>query len=526
MDDRMLNNHKYNRLAAFFCIVLFLGLFSACTATQERKELPEKNKGQLSIYLNGPEKTSLDITFDLYAVNIVPEDGPDKEVLQFPVSVNSRVIKGRQILLGERSLSEGNYGKVKLFVSQALINKKGRVSNLSVPQKEIEIPVNVVIREDQNTSLFLNWNADASFVDGYLFDPLITVKTQAPELSTLLIFVTNEDSNNVSVINRQTGAVVANIMVGERPRGIAAVLGKERSRVYVANSGSDSVSVIDPTTNKVEAEISIKFGRQPEGIAVAAVSTEQELIYVTNYATNSVSAIDSNTFQELEKIKVGNGPAAVAADPSVDELLETTHLSFDDISTLQNYREKYFNVYVVNQNSNTVSVLRIDKSTKRSEEVINLDVDWKPEAIDVDYKRGKVYVTNYGSDKLSVIDILEIIRGNNSGAVSTISNIGNYITGVLADPLFDRIYLLKEVPGEIVIIRPFEDGVDMVPPVMGIIPVGKSPRTFIFDPEARKLYVVNSGSNTVSVIDKTTKKEERTIPVGRSPYGIAILRDL
>jgi len=81
-----------------------------------------------------------------------------------------------------------------------------------------------------------------------------------------------------------------------------------------------------------------------------------------------------------------------------------------------------------------------------------------------------------------------------------------------------------------VIIRPFEKGLGhletMMPPVVGTVYVGESPRALILDPEGRKIYVVNSGSNTVSVIDKTTKKEERTIPVGKRPYGIAILRDL
>ena len=351
-----------------------------------------------------------------------------------------------------------------------------------------------------------------------------------PELSSRLIFVTNEGSNNVSAINSQSGGVVANILVGKNPRGIAAVLGSNRARVYVANSGSNTVSVIDPTTNKVESEIFLRFGKEPEGIAVASVSSGKELIYVTNHGTNSVSVIDSTTLLELEKIDVGIGPAAIAVDPPVEDLLGTRHLSFNDISTLKNYRARFFNVYIVNEDSNTISVLRINKQTNLSEEVINLDVEWQPKALYVDYQRGKVYVSNYGSNKISVIDILEIIKGNEAGAVSTINNTGNFITGIIADPVFNRIYLLKEVPGEVVIIRPFENGIEnlktVMPPVVGMIAVGESPGALILDPEGRKLYVVNRGSNTVSVIDKTTKKVERTIPVGKRPYGIAILRDL
>jgi YVTN family beta-propeller protein len=521
---------KYLNIKAWIFLILFAGILSACATTEEQKEQLGKSRGQLTVYLNGPEKPSLDITFDLFAVNIVQETGIRREVMSSPVSINSGEIKGRQILLGERLLPAGSYRKIHLFIKQAIIKRKGRVADLRVSQKAIEIPANIVIREGQNTSLFLNWNADASFIDGYRFEPAITVKTQVPELSTLLIFVTNEDSDNVSVINRQSGEVVATIMVGRKPRGIEAVQAKERSRVYVVNSGSNSVSVIDPTTNKVENEIYIKFGSRPEGIAVAELSSEQELIYVSNYATNSVSVIDSTSLQEIEKIDVGNGPTAVEVDPPVGDLLSTRHLSFDDINTLKNYRERHFNVYVANRKSNTVSVLRIDKLTGSSEDVINLDVEWGPSALAVDYKRGKVYVSNYDSDKLSVIDIIEIIKGNEAGAVSTINNIGSFITDVIADQTFERLYLLKEVPGEVMIVRPYEEDHEhlrtVMPPVMGIVPVGDSPAAFILDPESRKLYVVNRGSDTVSVIDRTTKKEERTIPVGRRPFGIAILRDL
>jgi YVTN family beta-propeller protein len=76
------------------------------------------------------------------------------------------------------------------------------------------------------------------------------------------------------------------------------------------------------------------------------------------------------------------------------------------------------------------------------------------------------------------------------------------------------------------IIRPLleEQGLQRIAltPIMGTIPVGSTPRSLILDPEARKLYVVNRGSNNVSVIDKTTRREEKVIPVGRKPYGITM----
>ncbi len=510
-------------LLALCSLLIFI---VGCASVQEYIESPGSSQGQITVVLQGPDKTSGDISFDLAAVNILSENGTYKEIMNTPMNINSIALTGHQVRLGERYLQEGRYKKLQLIVKQPLIKRKDKTVNLALPSEGIEINIDITVRRNQNTSLFLSWNPDASVADGYLFNPAFTVKNQAPELSSLLVYVTNEASNNVSVINRQTGEIVATVLVGQKPRGIATSLGKEHPKVYVANSGSNSISVIDPTLNKVEVEIPVRFGREPEGIAVARVSPDRELIFVTNYGSNNVSVIDATTYQEIEKINVGDGPIAVATDPPVESLSIIRFLSFDDINTLRRFREKFFNVYVANKNSRDVSVIRMDMVRNTPGDVTNIPVDWSPITLTVDSQRGKVYAGNYNYDNLSVIDILQIIKGNKAGAVSSITNVGPSVVGIIADPEFDRIYLLKEFSGEILVIRPFSEAFGSMratmSPIMGTIIVGKSPRSLILDPEGRKMYVVNRGSDTVSVVDKTTRREEQVIPVGKNPYGIAM----
>ena len=522
----MIKNQTDFRILLLTAYYLLLTALMGCASVQEYVESPGTTRGQVTVYLKGPDKTSQDITIDLTAVNIMAEDGAYREIMNTPVNINSIAVSGRQILLGEKTLPEGKYKKLELIVKQASIRRKDKTATLALPPEGIAIDVDVAIIKNQNTSLFLNWNPDSSVVEGYLFKPAFEIKKQIPELSSFLVYVTNEGSDNVTVINRQSGDVVATIMVGRNPRGIATSQGREHPRVYVANSGSNSISVIDPTINKVEVEIPIRFGREPEGITVTRISPEKEIIFVTNYGSHNVSLIDALSQQESDKVDVGIGPVAIAVDPPVDTLFGTRFLSFDDINTLRSYREKFFNVYVVNKNSKDVSVVRMDAVSNRPGDVFNIKVEWSPIALFVDYPRGKVYVANYNFDALSIMDILQIVKGNNTGAVSEITNIGNYVIGVIADPDLDRIYLLKEIPGEIMIIRPFSEAFSTVrtsvAPMLGTILVGNSPRSLILDPEGRKIYVVNRGSDSVSVIDKTTKREEQVIPVGKKPYGIAM----
>src|SRR5262249_29582243 len=63
------------------------------------------------------------------------------------------------------------------------------------------------------------------------------------------IYVTNFNSNTVSVINPATNTVIATIPVGSGPEGV--VFSPDGTRAYVANSVNNSLSVIDTTTNSV-----------------------------------------------------------------------------------------------------------------------------------------------------------------------------------------------------------------------------------------------------------------------------------
>ena len=91
---------------------------------------------------------------------------------------------------------------------------------------------------------------------------MTVVKNIQLELVRLLLtraakyrYVTNSDSNTVSVIDLTTNNVIKNITtVGDNPTAIRA----SDMIVYIANSGSTTVSVIDPNTNDVIENITVR----------------------------------------------------------------------------------------------------------------------------------------------------------------------------------------------------------------------------------------------------------------------------
>jgi YVTN family beta-propeller protein len=115
-------------------------------------------------------------------------------------------------------------------------------------------------------------------------------------------FITNSDSDTVSVIDIQTNKVIATIPVGVSPDGVAVT--SDYRKVYVANFNEPgTVSVIDTATNAVTATIPVGFF--PFGVAA---TPDGRKVYVNNSGSipNSVSVIDTATNVVIATITVGS----------------------------------------------------------------------------------------------------------------------------------------------------------------------------------------------------------------------------
>jgi YVTN family beta-propeller protein len=108
-----------------------------------------------------------------------------------------------------------------------------------------------------------------------------------------LLFVSNAESNTVSVINTHSFTVVATIPVGNYPSAMA--MSPDGTQIYVCNTRSNSISIINTSTLQVENTINTSQG--PTGVSfspdgsVAYVTTTSRIasFYVINTATQSVA---------------------------------------------------------------------------------------------------------------------------------------------------------------------------------------------------------------------------------------------
>ena len=140
------------------------------------------------------------------------------------------------------------------------------------------------------------------------------------------------------------------------------------------------------------------------------------------------------------------------------------------------------NIYVTNSGSNTISV--IDGKTNKV--VATIPVGASPHDI-IGSMLGKLYVTNSGSNTISVID------GNTNKVVATIP-VSNFPRGIaVADN--GLIYTTNSGSDNVSVI----DG--KTNKVVATIPSGYLPNGVASDETYSKIYVTNSGSNNISVIN-------------------------
>lgn len=233
--------------------------------------------------------------------------------------------------------------------------------------------------KDKNMDMNMNMNGFAVFYDtdtGKLIKKVEVGKHPAHIVFTedgKTVLVTNNEDNNVSVIDAKTYNVNGTITVGKGPHGFR--ISKDSKFAYVANMGENTISVVDINNNKEIRKITV--GKTP---VTTGITSDVKTLVATVNGENALAIIDLST-DKVEKVAVGKGPAQVYIEPD----------------------DKY--AFVVNQGtenapSNTVS--KIDMSTKKV--VATIETGKGAHGVVVSPDNKYVYVTNMYDGTVSVID--------------------------------------------------------------------------------------------------------------------------
>ena len=277
-----------------------------------------------------------------------------------------------------------------------------------------------------------------------LFDQTIPVGTEPFAITldptTNYIFVTNFESDNITIINGTNNHVVKHLPVGDGPRGID--INPITKKLYVANFYDQTLSVIDIETLRLDTTIQL-----PGSPFEVAVNKKTNTIFVTN-GNSTVSLIDGYTNTIDTNIELDGRPYGV----DINEILDLTYVSrvpnhvdvifgkkvVSSISVGSKPMDVIVNndlnlIYTANFNSNNISII----NSLNNEIVDTMDAGVRPRSLAFNENNTKLYVANYGSDSVTVFDIPEnVLR-------STIS-VGNSPSGIINNENNAHLYIISK----------------------------------------------------------------------------------
>ena len=290
------------------------------------------------------------------------------------------------------------------------------------------------------------------------------------------IFVTNEKSNNISVIDAETLNVEHTIDVGDRPRGIG--LSPDSSELYVAISEENKIVVLDPNSLKILRDF--EAGSDPETFGVHPNGN----IYISNEDDAKASVFDPKTGKQLAEIKVGLEPEGVAVSPDGKRVIVTSESTnmLHVIKAPEN---------VIESNILIGSRPRAAVFTK-SGDIAYATAEISGEVVKVDMNKAKILKTaSLGDAKAKPKDV---ILAKDEKTIYVAGGRANKIIVMDADTL-------EIIKG---------------------IPVGKRVWGLAMSGDGQRVFTTNGVSGTVSVIVTGKNEVIKTIEVGKFPWGVVV----
>jgi YVTN family beta-propeller protein len=311
------------------------------------------------------------------------------------------------------------------------------------------------------------------------------------------VYVSNEDSGDVSVISTATNEVIATIGVGKRPRGIR--VSRDGRTVYAALSGSpkcppsmsdeeceeqikdetaDGIAVIDAVAGKIVNVL--PGGSDPEQFDLSA---DGERLFISNEDAGTASILDLKTGAIVQTLPVGEEPEGVRTSP-----------------------DGRF-VYVTAETDHDITVI----DTGSDEVVAHIVVGHRPRDVAFTSDGSRAFVSSEIDGTISVIDV------PNHAVIDTFSlPKDSRSMGVLVSP-DDKWLYVSNGRSQTVCVIDIETG-----EVTDEVEAGPRPWGIGLGTDGKRLYTANGPANDVSVIDTETLEVIAKIPVGESPWGIAV----
>ena len=324
----------------------------------------------------------------------------------------------------------------------------------------------------------LNFNKVTALV--FIFFLILTSAVSSKD--TGLIFVSNEKSHEVMVIDPDTYEIIKSIKTSKRPRDLE--WNSDKSKLYVACGDDDIIDVIDIETLEIVDQIDT--GPSPE---VFVFSPDEKLIYVSNEEDSSLGILDLEEGIIMNSVPTGAEPEGV--------------ITSKDGKT----------IYVTSEVADMVHVINADELFVEK----NIIVGTRPRRFAFTPDEKELWVTAELSGEVWIIDtsnheIIDVMKflppGFREEDVTPV--------GLTMNKEGTLTYLSLGRANHIAVVDTIKRE------VLDYILVGSRAWEVALTRDEEKLFVANGLSDDVTIINLKNNTVIKSIPVGRVPHTVVI----
>jgi YVTN family beta-propeller protein len=324
-----------------------------------------------------------------------------------------------------------------------------------------------------------------------------TSSVEAPPSGSARVYVTNEFSGDLSIIDPEARRVIERVALGKRPRGI--VRSPDGKLLYIALSGSPVAgpgvdeSTLPPADKTADgiAIFEIASGRvlrvlrgvsDPETVAV---SPDGARLYIASEDTGQLVIMDARTGVVRAALPVGGEPEGVAVSP--DGSL----------------------VYATSEEDSHVAVIDTSRNAVRARVRVGL----RPRNALFAPRGDRAFVPGENDASVTAIDV----ASDRAIAKALIGGEKSRPMGIAMTSDGSQLFVTTGRGRELVRLDP------STLEVTGRVTVGERPWGVALSPNGRYAFTANGPSNDVTMVDAGTMRIVARIPVGDRPWGVAVV---